>query len=97
MVLAGAGDEWDESGSSAELTHADLLEQVAVLERRLASMAVIEQAKGALMITCGLTDGAAFAVLRRHSQHGNVKVRDIAAELTGNPPATPWARRRPVS
>jgi hypothetical protein len=42
--------------------------------------AAIDQAKGALMITYGLDE--AFALLRWHSQHSNIKLRDIAAAIT---------------
>ena len=44
--------------------------------------AAIEQAKGALMITYGLDEDEAFALLRWHSQHSNIKLRDIAAGIT---------------
>jgi hypothetical protein len=47
-----------------------------------ASRAAIEQAKGALMITYGLDEDEAFALLRRHSQHSNIKLRAIAATIT---------------
>jgi len=59
--------------------------------------AAIERAKGALMITYGLDEDEAFALLRRHSQHHNIKVRDIAdtiadrstdPDLAGLPPTT---------
>ena len=43
--------------------------------------AVIEQAKGALMLTFGLSADAAFALLTWHSQRSNRKVRAIAADL----------------
>jgi hypothetical protein len=43
--------------------------------------AVIEQAKGALMLTFGLSADAAFALLTWHSQHSNRKVREIATNL----------------
>jgi hypothetical protein len=42
---------------------------------------VIDQAKGALMITYGINSDAAFALLRWHSQHGNIKLRDIATGI----------------
>jgi len=44
--------------------------------------AAIDQAKGALMITYGLDEDEAFALLRWHSQHNNIKLRDIAAAIT---------------
>jgi hypothetical protein len=43
--------------------------------------AVIEQAKGALMLAFGLNPDAAFALLVWHSQHSNRKVHTIAADL----------------
>ena len=43
--------------------------------------AVIEQAKGALMLTFGLDADAAFALLVWHSQRSNRKVHSIAADL----------------
>jgi ANTAR domain len=41
----------------------------------------IEQAKGALMLTYGLSADAAFALLVWHSQHSNRKVHAVAADL----------------
>jgi PAS domain S-box-containing protein len=52
------------------------------LEGKLATLPALEQAKGALMATYGITADAAFALLQFHSQNRNVKVRAIAAELT---------------
>jgi ANTAR domain len=43
--------------------------------------AVIEQGKGALMLTFGLTADAAFALLAWHSQRSNRKIHAIAADL----------------
>jgi GAF domain-containing protein len=55
--------------------------QVTNLERALVSRATIEQAKGILMAEKGLDAETAFRVLRAESQHDNVPVRDLAAEL----------------
>lgn len=52
------------------------------VELSAGSRAAIEQAKGALMVTYGLDEDEAFAVLRWHSQHHNIKLRDIAARIT---------------
>lgn len=65
-------------------THAQLIAQLLVLQKRAATMPEIEQAKGALMLAFGLTADEAFALLRSYSQNRNVKVRDIAAWLTDN-------------
>ena len=59
-----------------------LVAQLAALQDRIATSAAIEQAKGALMVTYGLTPDSAFAFLRLHSQARNVKLRAIAAQLT---------------
>jgi hypothetical protein len=53
----------------------------ARLQARLASMPVIEQAKGILMAQCGWTPEEAFDALRRTSQRSNVRVRDLAAVI----------------
>jgi hypothetical protein len=42
----------------------------------------IEQAKGALMMTYGLDVDEAFLLLRRYSQQVNVKLRDVARNIT---------------
>lgn len=53
------------------------------LREALASRAVIEQAKGILMVRAGIDEDAAFALLRRTSQHQNRKLRDVAASVVG--------------
>ncbi len=54
------------------------------LEQAMASRAVIEQAKGALMAMRGVDEHAAFEWLRQTSQARNVKVRTLAEQvLTG--------------
>ena len=63
------------------------------LETALASRAVIEQAKGIIMGRQGLDEMAAFDLLRQQSQHTNVKLRDVAAELVAT--AVKAGRRTP--
>ncbi len=46
------------------------------------SRAVIEQAKGMLMVLYGVDAQSAFALLREQSQHHNVKLREIAAQVS---------------
>lgn len=53
----------------------------ARLQARLASMPGIEQAKGILMVQFGWPEDQSFDALRRVSQRGNIKVRDLAAEI----------------
>jgi len=63
--------------------HRDLAAATRVaVELSAGRRAAIEQAKGALMITYGLDEDEAFALLRWHSQHSNIKLRDIAAGIT---------------
>lgn len=62
----------------------------AQLEAAMAARAVIEQAKGVLMGTRGVTADAAFDLLRRTSQAQNRKLRAVAADIvaaatTGRP------------
>jgi hypothetical protein len=46
--------------------------------------AVIEQAKGILMVTHRIDADIAFELLRHHSQNANIKVHDLAAHLVAN-------------
>lgn len=60
----------------------DLAEATAsAVARSAEARARIEQAKGALMITYGLDEVEAFALLRWYSQNSNTKLRDIAAGI----------------
>ncbi|SNR81160.1 GAF domain-containing protein [Haloechinothrix alba] len=47
----------------------------------LRSRPVIDQAKGILMAAKNITADEAFAELTRHSQHENIKLRDLAARF----------------
>jgi GAF domain-containing protein len=51
------------------------------LEEALKTRDVIGQAKGIMMARTGMTPDAAFDLLRRASQHRNVKLRDVADEV----------------
>ena len=66
----------------------------ARLQARLASMPVIEQAKGILMAEYGWPEDRAFAALRQVSQRENVKVRDLAAGIVGRAVRSAPAQRR---
>jgi hypothetical protein len=68
----------------------------ARLQARLASMPVIEQAKGILMAQHGCPEDKAFAVLRQVSQRKNIKVRDLAASIVARTARSAPARRRPA-
>ena len=64
----------------------------ANLRAKLASLPVIEQAKGILMGRYQISPDAAFALLRRWSSHTNLKLRDISGSWW-TPPATPAATK----
>jgi len=63
------------------LKHADRQQMTEQLQQALTSRADIDQAKGILMSRHGCTPDEAFDLLRRDSQHRNVKLRAAAAEL----------------
>src|SRR5262252_8497614 len=70
----------------------------ARLQARLASMPVIEQAKGIIMAQCGWPEDQAIDALRRASQRHNIKVRDLAAQVVAQTARRASAQpRRPVS
>lgn len=69
FVLANAQAYWDAYTLSENL------------ERALTSRAAIEQAKGIIMAAQGCTPDEAMQQLIRQSQHENIKVRDLAAEI----------------
>ena len=56
-------------------------EVASTLRKAIAVRAVIEQAKGALMLVYGLDAEAAFALLSWQSQHANIKLRELAERL----------------
>lgn len=59
--------------------------------------AVIEQAKGALMLTYGIDADAAFNVLRRHSQHRNMRLAAVAELFVASFSDSRWVTQlRPV-
>jgi hypothetical protein len=51
------------------------------VEGSAAARAQIEQAKGALMLVQGVSADDAFAVLKWHSSHANVKIRDLCQQI----------------
>jgi hypothetical protein len=66
----------------------------ARLHARLASMPVIEQAKGIVMAQFGWPEDQAFDALRRASQRANIKVRDLAATIVATTAQPAAARPR---
>jgi len=56
----------------------------ARLQARLATMPVIEQAKGVIMARFAWTEEQAFDALRKASQRSNIRVRDLAAAVVAS-------------
>ncbi len=68
----------------------------ARVQAKLASLPVIEQAKGIIMAQCGWSEAQAFDALRRASQRENIKVRDLAARVVASTVSSAPARRQAV-
>jgi hypothetical protein len=66
----------------------------ARLQARIASMPVIEQAKGIIMARYGWSEERAFDALRRASQRENIKVRDLAASIVAQAARSAPAQRK---
>lgn len=56
-------------------------EDVATMRRGLVSNREIGKAIGMLMMLHGMSEEDAFALLRRHSQHLNIKLADVARQI----------------
>ena len=70
-----------------EAVRCDVQQKVSEeLESIVADRAVIEQAKGMLMVAYGLDEEAAFEILRWRSQSLNIKLHDVAAALAARLP-----------
>lgn len=79
--LAALAQRWSGVLTRVGLRHAHVWsaeDRVADLERTLTSNRQIGMAVGILMCRHQLTTDQAFAMLRTHSQHRNIKVRDLA-------------------
>lgn len=91
VVMVGAGEFTD--GGELEGIRGFLVDLTEAVRRTTArevdeaielmsqSRHVIEQAKGALMISYGLDADRAFRLLRSYSQRANVKLRDVARNV----------------
>jgi hypothetical protein len=81
-ILATDGSVEQLTGFFIDLTEVRRAETEAEVESALVRIArnraVIERAKGMVMLVTGCDEEEAFAVLRRHSQHANVKLSLLA-------------------
>ena len=62
-----------------------LLERVAQLETALQSRIVIEQAKGILARTLGVSIDQAFSLLRKNARDRGTKLHNLAADIAASP------------
>ena len=93
VLVAGTGTlDADERvvalrGYMIDLTEAAAADRREEVEAAIAGVtehrAVIEQAKGILMLAFGLESEEAFEVLRVHSQENNIKLNELADRLVG--------------
>lgn len=84
-AMCGPGEVGTIDGYYLDLTD-DFVEEseeyaAQAVEASAESRAVIEQAKGAVMLAYGLDSEQAFAMLRWWSRNRNIKVRDLAVRL----------------
>jgi hypothetical protein len=103
VVLTGEAEQADDGRVLAVRgLCVDLTEPVArdirevsdrTIEAARASQAVIDQARGLVMASCGVDAATAFTLLRRHSQHTNTKLRDVARHLVEAAPVAPGVPR----
>jgi hypothetical protein len=73
--------QWQPGASKQELL---TVSPLARLRARLATMPVIEQAKGILIFQQGCDANEAFDLLRQASQRSNVPVRDLAEQIVSS-------------
>jgi hypothetical protein len=92
LRLATTRDETRNGRSQREVLHDSAY---ARLEARLATLPVIEQAKGILMARTGCYPDQAFDMLRAASQRSNVPIRDIAADIVERTVSAARAESRP--
>ncbi|MET9024140.1 PAS and ANTAR domain-containing protein [Nocardia sp. NPDC004168] len=83
-VVGTAGYFIDVSGTLEE-NRQEILDDT--LPELVQSRAVIEQAKGVLMVVYGINAEQAFRVLQWRSQETNIKLRTLAQQLVGEVPA----------
>jgi GAF domain-containing protein len=91
-VLAGYIARHAATALANAVIHERLLQLVSELNQALSTRGVIEQGKGFLMATLSVDAEGAFEVLRRMSQDGNLKLREVASDLlrsAGHAPPLP--------
>ncbi|UDY24939.1 PAS and ANTAR domain-containing protein [Nocardioides sp. Kera G14] len=84
VMMVGEAINGDKDARKLQGYYLDLtpdLSAGAIASGVIESRAVIEQAKGALMLSYGLDANAAFAMLRWWSRNRNIRVRELAERV----------------
>lgn len=84
------------SGFLVDITETLRASEQHAVEASSLHRAAIEQAKGALMLSFGISDEAAFEVLRAESNRHNIKVAVVAQRITARLSDPVFAREDPV-
>ena len=85
----------EDTCTPARRPRAELLAEISALRGIIAALPVIEQAKGTIMLSHGLTAAAAFDLLHGYSDRHDCGIRDLAAgllEAVADHPAGPETR-----
>jgi hypothetical protein len=101
VVMAGQGTGQDGtvvelSGFVVDITETLRVNEQHAVEASSLHRAAIEQAKGALMLSFGISDEAAFELLRAESNRHNLKVAVVAQRITARLSDPVFAREDPV-
>lgn len=75
--------------ANAEI-HDRMARVIVQLNEAMASRSVIDQARGILIANTGCSAEEAFDLLKQQSQHENIKVREIAAQIVRNAMKDTW-------
>jgi hypothetical protein len=84
------------SGFLVDITETLRASEQHAVEASSRHRAAIEQAKGALMLSFGISDEAAFEVLRAESNRHNIKVAVVAQRITARLSDPVFAREDPL-
>ncbi|QKE85011.1 PAS and ANTAR domain-containing protein [Arthrobacter sp. NEB 688] len=83
VLRDAAGEPTALRGVAFDVSRASRQVSAEAVAAATADRAAIEQVKGAVMFAYGLDPDAAFGLLSRYSQRGNVKLATIASRVTG--------------
>ncbi|KRE53756.1 ANTAR domain-containing protein [Phycicoccus sp. Soil748] len=94
--IARDGTVEELSGFLVDITETLRANEQHAVEASSVHRAAIEQAKGALMLSFGISDEAAFEILRAESNRHNLKLAVVAQRITARLSDPVFAREDPV-